>query len=144
MRRSRRRRSQPMQVGEMVGGVLGDLGLEGAARAFQIAERWEEALGPEIARHSQPVALRDGTLEVWVTSSVWCQQLQLQSPELLAALSAVLLGLTACMPQGGAEGGESGGLGGGMIFRWAGRPGRRHDFIGPGAARGGVMILFRN
>ncbi len=90
MRRSRRRRSQPTQVGEMVGGVLGDLGLEGAARAFQIAERWEEALGPEIARHSQPVALRDGTLEVWVTSSVWCQQLQLQSPELLAALSAVL------------------------------------------------------
>ena len=90
MRRSRRRRSQPTQVGEMVGGVLGDLGLEGAARAFQIAERWEEALGPEIARHSQPVALRDGTLEVWVTSSVWCQQLQLQTPELLAALSAVL------------------------------------------------------
>ncbi len=34
----------------------------------------------------------------------------------IAALSAVLLGLTACMPpQGGAEGGESGGLGGGMM-----------------------------
>ena len=90
MRKFRRRRSQPTQVGQVVGRVLGDLGLEGAARAFQIAERWEEALGSEIARHSQPVALRDGTLEVWVTSSVWCQQLQLQTPELLAALSAVL------------------------------------------------------
>jgi len=34
----------------------------------------------------------------------------------IAALSAVLLGLTACMPpQGGAEGGESGGFGGGMM-----------------------------
>lgn len=90
MRKPRGRRSQPTEMGQVVGRVLGDLGLEGAARAFAIAERWEEAVGPEIARHSQPVALRDGTLEVWVTSSVWCQQLQMQGPAVLEALSALL------------------------------------------------------
>jgi preprotein translocase subunit YajC len=33
----------------------------------------------------------------------------------IAALSAVALALSACMPQGGAEGGEGGGMGGGMM-----------------------------
>ena len=83
MRKPRRRRSQPTEMGQVVGRVLGDLGLEGAVRAFEIGECWAEAVGPEIARQCRPIALRDGTLEVWVTSSVWCQQLQLQQSHLL-------------------------------------------------------------
>jgi predicted nucleic acid-binding Zn ribbon protein len=49
-----------------------------------------EAVGPEIAAHCKPVLFKQDTLEVTVDSSVWCQQLQLQSPEILAALREVL------------------------------------------------------
>jgi predicted nucleic acid-binding Zn ribbon protein len=70
--------------------VLEDLGFDAAVRVVRIAERWEEAVGPEIARHCQPTAFRDGLLEASVDSSAWCQELQLRAPELLAELRRVL------------------------------------------------------
>lgn len=84
------RRRQPQRVGEVLERVLGDLGLSAAAAAHRVGQRWEEVVGPEIARHSRPVAVRHGVLEATVDSSVWCQQLQLQRPEILAALRQVL------------------------------------------------------
>jgi len=85
-RRSGRRRSQPTPVGSLMQSVLGDLGLESTAAAFEIGRSWPEAVGPEIAQHAKPVGLRGGVLEVSVDSSVWCQQLQLNRLEILAAL----------------------------------------------------------
>ncbi len=70
--------------------VLEDLGFDAALRVVQIAERWEEAVGREIAGHCEPTALRDGTLEASVDSSAWCQELRLRTPEILAALRRVL------------------------------------------------------
>ncbi len=89
-RRTGRRKSQPVQVKNLVQAVLGDLGLEAAARSYRVGECWEEAVGPQVASHCRPVALRGGLLEARVDSSVWCQQLQLRSPEILAALREVL------------------------------------------------------
>lgn len=82
----RRGRREPRRVGDVVGTVLDDLGLEGAAAVLRIAERWEAAVGPEIARHCQPERLAGSVLEATVDTSVWCQQLQLQRPAILAAL----------------------------------------------------------
>lgn len=85
----RRRRSELEPVGGLVPRVLGDLGLEASVRVMRLAERWEEAVGPEIARHCRPAILRGEVLEATVDSSAWCQQLQLQLPEILAALRRV-------------------------------------------------------
>jgi len=85
----RRTQGDPERLSRLVPRVLEDLGFEGAARIVRIAERWEEAVGPEIARHCRPSALRDGTLEATVDSSAWCQQLRLQTPEILGALRRV-------------------------------------------------------
>ncbi len=85
----RRLQGDPERLGRLVPRVLEDLGLEGAARIVAIAERWEEAVGPDIARHCQPSSLRDGTLEATVDSSAWCQQLRLQTPQILDALRQV-------------------------------------------------------
>jgi predicted nucleic acid-binding Zn ribbon protein len=85
-----RRRSKPKAIGPVVGQVLGDLGLDAAMSAFRIGELWEEAVGPEIARHCRPVAVRGGVLEAEVDSSVWCQQLQMERPQLLQALKDTL------------------------------------------------------
>jgi len=73
-------------VGDLVPGILADLGLAEAARAARIAELWSEIVdGPE-AGHSRPVGLRDGVLEVEVASSVWAQQIQLRREPILEAL----------------------------------------------------------
>ena len=87
---SRRRRSEPAALGVLVPEVLRDLGIDQATEALRVFEIWEEAVGLEIARHCRPTALRGSVLEANVNSSVWCQQLQLRTPEILAALRRVL------------------------------------------------------
>jgi len=87
---SRARKSRPEPIGALVARVLEDVGAGDAARVMRIAERWEAAVGAEIAARCRPTALRGGVLEVSVDSSVWCQQLQLRSPEILDALRASL------------------------------------------------------
>ncbi len=86
----RRRRAEPAAIAALLPRLLADFGLGASARVLRIAERWSEAVGPEIARHSQPLALRGDELEVEVASSVWSQQLQPQLPVLLERLRAVL------------------------------------------------------
>jgi predicted nucleic acid-binding Zn ribbon protein len=86
----RRAKGEPEAIGKLVPKVLHELGFDASARVVRVAERWEEAVGPEIASHCQPTALREDRLEVSVDSSAWCQQLQLQAPEILAALQRVL------------------------------------------------------
>lgn len=82
----RPRRSQPTRVDHVVPQVLSDLGLEGAQTLLRILECWEAAVGPEVARHCRPSALRGNVLEATAESSVWCQQLQLRRAEILEAL----------------------------------------------------------
>jgi predicted nucleic acid-binding Zn ribbon protein len=85
-----RRKGRPQPVGELVERVLADLGGSAIARAVRIADHWEEAVGAEIAQHSRPLSIRGEVLEVAVDSSVWCQQLQLRTPEILAGLRAAV------------------------------------------------------
>lgn len=88
--RRRGGRSQPENLGKLVPRVLEDLGIGGSARIMRLVAGWEDAVGADVARHCRPLQFRDETLEVEVDSSVWCQQLKLQEPQLLAALSAAL------------------------------------------------------
>jgi predicted nucleic acid-binding Zn ribbon protein len=89
-RRPKRRVSQPKEIGSLMGQVLSELGLEAAAAAFQVGQRWEDAVGPDIARHARPAGLRGNVLEVVVDSSVWSQQLQMQRGEILSALRELM------------------------------------------------------
>ena len=83
-------RRAPESLGTLLPSVLRELGLDETARVLRIAQRWEEALGPELAPRCRPQALRGEVLEVSVESSVWCQQLQLRTPEILEGLRRVL------------------------------------------------------
>jgi len=58
--------------------------------AAEAGESWLVAVGSEVARHCRPVGVKAGVLHVEVDSSVWCQQLQLRSPEILASLRGVM------------------------------------------------------
>jgi len=85
-RRPGRRKGTPTAVADLIGRVLGDLGLDGVAKAHQIGAQWEDVVGVQVAAHCRPLGLRGDVLEVEVDSPVWSQQLQLRKPELLAAL----------------------------------------------------------
>jgi predicted nucleic acid-binding Zn ribbon protein len=89
-RRAPRRKGRPTVVADVVGQVLGELGLDGVARAHQIGAIWEATVGAQVAAHCRPLGLRGDVLEIQADSPVWSQQLQLRKPELLAALEQAL------------------------------------------------------
>ena len=80
------RRRRVEGVGAVLGDALRAMEIDRAQPAAEAAESWLEAVGAEVARHSRPVGVKAGVLHVEVDSSVWCQQLQLRTPEILTAL----------------------------------------------------------
>ncbi len=85
-----RRRSDLVPVGRTLPRVLRDLGLAGTPRLLRIRDVWETAVGAPVAEQAEPAGLVGDVLEVRVTSSAWSQQLQLRSPQILAALREAL------------------------------------------------------
>lgn len=57
---------------------------------MEILKRWEEAVGPQIARRTSPSHVKDHRLTVIVDSSVWAQQLALMKKELLTRFDLLL------------------------------------------------------
>lgn len=56
--------------------VLKKRSLDKKLQHYRAFELWEDAVGPRIARHTQPKRFQDHTLWVSVDNSVWMQQLQ--------------------------------------------------------------------
>ena len=65
--------------------VIKKQGVEG------IRESWQGLLGEEIAKHSAPVSIRDGKLQVLVDSSAWLQHLTIKKRDILEKLKQVPL-----------------------------------------------------
>ena len=55
-------------------------------------QRWPALVGAKLARHSAPVALRNGRLWVYVANALWAQELAFRQGELLGGLRARLRG----------------------------------------------------
>ena len=60
---------------ELVPAVMKRLGLEQRLQQSQVFYLWPNIVGPDIARHTQPVSLRAGLLVVAVDHPVWLQEL---------------------------------------------------------------------
>jgi predicted nucleic acid-binding Zn ribbon protein len=56
------------------------------ARAQSILKRWEEVVGPEMARRSWPDGYTNGTVWVAVTGSAWASELRLIRDQILNRL----------------------------------------------------------
>ncbi|HZD39211.1 MAG TPA: DUF721 domain-containing protein [Terriglobales bacterium] len=70
--------------------------LEQSLKRFDLSSRlneygvwpiWDEVVGPTVARNAQPEKIRNGTLFVKVTSTVWMQQLQYMKDVILEKLN---------------------------------------------------------
>jgi predicted nucleic acid-binding Zn ribbon protein len=109
-RRRRRRAAEPDKAGHNAGGYSGawpdaaDPQPIGAIAADYVADRgwqrpiaearvfsdWNRIVGPEVAAHCSPTALRDGELRVGAESTAWATQLRLLAGTLLARIVAEL------------------------------------------------------
>ena len=59
----------------VVPGVMKRLGLEQRLQQSQAFSLWPQIVGADIAKHAQPVSLRNGILTVAVDHPVWLQEL---------------------------------------------------------------------
>jgi len=81
---------EPEGVADVLRRFLSCIDLSPAGLSAEISRRWEEIVGLEVAAHCRPVGLKGEVLHAEVESSVWCQQLQLRTPEILQALRGTL------------------------------------------------------
>lgn len=85
---SRRRRS-PDRLGRILERSLEGRRLASVLVEAEIAARWAEAVGPQVAARARPEALRDGVLVVRVATSPWLTELAFRKPRLLERINAV-------------------------------------------------------
>ena len=86
----------PGPIGDLIGEVLGDFGLDEASVGVRLLEVWEEALGPELAPFCRPEGIRNEILYARVPDSAWMQRLQLETPDILERLREHLGDATPC------------------------------------------------
>lgn len=75
-------------VGEALRGYLARAGLATRLAQAQAIPEWPRLVGPQIASVTQPESVTpDGTLFVRVATSAWMNELQLMTPQIMAALN---------------------------------------------------------
>src|SRR5258705_6258500 len=74
----------PVRVGNLLTRAIPAL----AERLLEesIRREWAQTVGPDAARRSRPISLRQGTLQVSVDNSPWLQELTLRSAAITGAL----------------------------------------------------------
>ena len=77
-----RKRVTQTTLGDALWGYLRRVDKKGDLARAQVAEVWLEAVGPEIAKHTADVHLREGELVVYVDSPVWATELTALSARL--------------------------------------------------------------
>jgi len=68
---------KPQRLGDILGEVLKDQGLEPRIRQHRVLAYWEEFVGKEIARRTKATAIDRGTLFVVVENAIWMQELHM-------------------------------------------------------------------
>jgi hypothetical protein len=85
----RRKSHQPrlQSIGEILFSALKRRGMAAKLEENAVLKLWPKAVGQQIAIQTQPDSLRNGTLFVKTTSSVWVQQLHFMKEEILQKLN---------------------------------------------------------
>jgi predicted nucleic acid-binding Zn ribbon protein len=70
-------------LNKLVPGVMKRLGLEQRLQQSQVFYLWREIVGADIAKHAQPISLRNGVLILVVDHPIWLQELSRYHKSLL-------------------------------------------------------------
>jgi predicted nucleic acid-binding Zn ribbon protein len=75
------------RIGDDLDVILRRVGGAGSKATTAVFTGWAEAVGPGVAAHAQPLALRGTTLVVTVDAPAYATHLKMLSPQLLARLA---------------------------------------------------------
>ena len=84
------RRDDPAPLNAAISGLVSEAGWELDVAAGSVFGRWAQIVGPDLAAHTCPAALKDGELIVTADSTAWATQLRLLASELVRRLNAEL------------------------------------------------------
>jgi predicted nucleic acid-binding Zn ribbon protein len=82
-------RHEPKSLESLLPRVLARLAEE-SGKGQSLAPIWAAAVGPQIAKHTSPYTLQNGTLVVTVASAQWAKTLSLEQASLCERLNARL------------------------------------------------------
>jgi predicted nucleic acid-binding Zn ribbon protein len=82
------RRAAPRGLESTLGGLLVEM--RPATTLARVQEAWPSAVGPALSAEAQPVSEHRGTVTISCRSSVWAQELQMMSSDLLERLNGSL------------------------------------------------------
>lgn len=85
-----RGRGSRAELGRLIEGVLRKSGLYHRFKQAQVMLDWKEIVGPANARHSWPVRLSDGVLQVGCSSAGWAQTLTMLKAQIMEKIAARL------------------------------------------------------
>jgi predicted nucleic acid-binding Zn ribbon protein len=77
------KRNPTTRVGDLLSGVLKELGLEGKLEEGRLREEWPRIVGGAIAKRSRPATVRGTTLIVEVENNVWMNEIQFHRSEII-------------------------------------------------------------
>jgi len=80
---------------QLVPGIMKGLGLEQRLHQSQVFHQWPDIVGVDIAKHAQPVSLKNGMLIVAVDHPVWLQELSRYHKPMLVQKIRERIGKTA-------------------------------------------------
>ena len=80
---------------QLMPGIRKGLGLEQRLHQSQVFHQWLEIVGADIAKHAQPVSLKNGLLVIAVDHPVWLQELARYHKPLLLQKIRDRIGKTA-------------------------------------------------
>ena len=79
--------SPASSLNDLLGSLLGDLGVEDKIAECRAQLAWEKAVGPSLARYAHPLRVYKGCLEVAVPSAVWRSQLSFMQNDIVARIN---------------------------------------------------------
>lgn len=80
----------PQPLGRLAGGIAKQRGWEPKIGEGTLFGMWDQIVGPDIAAHAQPTALRDNVLHVSAESTAWATQLRYIQSQVLAKIAAAI------------------------------------------------------
>ncbi len=81
------RRTETRNIGEVIREFLKEAGLENKMKEASVIGEWENLLGKSVARATGKLYLKEGTLYVYLTSSVVRNELQMLQEDIIKRLN---------------------------------------------------------
>ena len=70
--------NRPQRLGDVLSGVIDELGLRKKLDEARVVEAWEGVAGPQVKRETERAWVKGGRLYVKIQSAAWRQELQMQ------------------------------------------------------------------